>query len=537
LTAVVHRAVATIAAVAFAVFAWKHARYILTTTVQFDDAFIANVAKNLAEGHGYAASYYGLRPFDLEITTGPTVVFPAAAMMRVFGNQYWVPTASYTILIGALITQLLAMLRRRLPRGAFATVSALIGLCLVAFGAQEIGLLGELPAALLTAIAALVLTRQPDAHWRTSASGLILGLAVLAKAVAALAVPAFAVALLTLPMFRARRMRTAVDFAIGVCLPIVVFEMWKLAIIGSIGGWVELVTNELLDVAGPNAPLSGSATVFSALSDPLAVVRNARHNLVPLLAWWGGTRNPALAPIWFGGWLPAVLFTIGVLGTLRAALDYARDPDSSPVTTSGLILIVAGVSSFFWWLFLAPMGWPRHAQPGLFRTLIGCSMVIGAGVPRNARLPAVSALAFVLALAPNVFDLRHPYSPIDDFVRDMSGGPPQTPRLRAARTTADFLHGIETADPGAQLVGCGWSHNPSLEYLMPGSDHFRDCLLIRATKLRGHRLILVRGEYFNQLNLPDIRQFQDWCEQHVVFRAVPWVVSECPGPPPAPPWQ
>jgi hypothetical protein len=44
--------------------------------------------------------------------------------------------------------------------------------------------------------------------------------------------------------------------------------------------------------------------------------------------------------------------------------------------------------------------------------------------------------------------------------------------------------------------------------------------------------LLVRGEYFNQLQLWDIKRFQDWCEQRVLFRALPWVVSECDGLPP-----
>ena len=47
--------------------------------------------------------------------------------------------------------------------------------------------------------------------------------------------------------------------------------------------------------------------------------------------------------------------------------------------------------------------------------------------------------------------------------------------------------------------------------------------------IAGRRLILVRGEYFNQLHLTDIRQFQDWCEQRILFRATSWVVSCQPG--------
>jgi hypothetical protein len=517
-----------------AFFAWKHIRYAITATVQFDDAFIANVAKNLAEGHGYSASYYGLHPFHLEITTGPTVVLPAAALIRLLGNRYWVPTLAYTLIVAVALIELLAMLSRRFGRREFGTAAFLIAYGLFAFGAQEIGLLGELPAALLTAIAALLLTRGDE--WREAAAGLLLGLAILAKTVAALALPTFVLAILTLPIFHARRRRATAIFLACMAAPIVMFELWKFAVVGSLSDWMTLMTAEVLDVVGPNAPLSGSATVVAALSSPRVLVDNSLRNLTPLLAWWGGTRNPLIAPIWFSGRLPALLAAAAIVLAFVVGLRSRRDDVDATASTAGLLLIGAGVTSFFWWLTLAPMGWPRHAMPGLIRALIGTAIVVAAAGPRNRRAAAVSAFLLVIALAPNAFELRDPANPISDLVDDIRGGPERTPRLRALLQAAEYLHNTVVADPSVQLVGCGWSHNPALEFLMPGSDHFRDCIRVRRHAFRNHRLILVRGEYFNQLKLPDIQRFQQWCEQKVLFRALSWVVSECPGPPPEPPW-
>lgn len=528
--AALDRSMAVVAIIFFTTFAWKHVRYLLTSTIQFDDAFIANVAKNLAEGHGYSASYYGFQPFHLEITTGPTIVLPAAAMIRLFGNAYWVPTAAYIVLIAALIVELLALVHRRLPTPAFTTTAALIAIGLFAFGAQEIGLLGEVPAALLTAIAALTLVRNTR-EWRAPAAGIVLGAAILAKAVAALAVPAFLVAIAAAPLFESRRLRSGAEFLVGLALPIVAFETWKLGVIGSVGGWSALFTNEMLDVAGPNA-LSGSGILQAALSDPTILIRNGRRNLIPLLAWWGGTRNPVIAPIWFGGRLPAALATIAVSTTFGWALRHYDDEELRPTVLAGTILIGAGMTSFLWWLLFSPTGWPRHAQPGLIRTLIGCSLVIGSAVRRRATLPAISAALLVLALAPNAFELRDPINPFSDFYDDLRYGPQPTTRLRSLLATVDFVHGLEAADPSARLLGCGWSHNPSLEFLLPGADHFRDCIEVRTREVQGRRLILVRGEYFNQRKLPDIRQFQEWCERRILFRRLAWVVSECEGPPP-----
>jgi hypothetical protein len=57
----------------------------------FDDAFFAVVAKNVASGVGYASSYHEVKPYDEEISTGPSVILPTALLARAFGNKLWVP--------------------------------------------------------------------------------------------------------------------------------------------------------------------------------------------------------------------------------------------------------------------------------------------------------------------------------------------------------------------------------------------------------------------------------------------------------------
>lgn len=59
--------------------------------VHYDDAFNASVAKNFASGHGYSTSYDVIAVFNPLITTGPTLILPAALGVKVLGNKYWVP--------------------------------------------------------------------------------------------------------------------------------------------------------------------------------------------------------------------------------------------------------------------------------------------------------------------------------------------------------------------------------------------------------------------------------------------------------------
>jgi hypothetical protein len=60
---------------------------------------VVAVAKNLAWGFGYSTSLglsdakFALVRFDVHITTGPPIILPVSAVIRIFGNRFWVPGA------------------------------------------------------------------------------------------------------------------------------------------------------------------------------------------------------------------------------------------------------------------------------------------------------------------------------------------------------------------------------------------------------------------------------------------------------------
>ena len=530
-----HFALAGLTAVIYFLFLWDHIRIIRTSTVQFDDAFIANVAKNLAGGHGYSASYYGIQPFHLEITTGPTLVVPTALLIALFGNQYWVPNLAYSLIVVVLTIGVLAMLHRRVRGRAFTIAALILGLALYALGRQEIGLLGEVPAALWIVTAALVaVSSDRDSLSALELAGLFVGFAMLAKVVATLALPAFLFVILTTPVFAGRRTASVRGFLVGVITPLLAFEIWKLASFRwNFDAWSRLTGAELDDIIGPHAELSGSGTVYRLINDPLLVVENIVNHSKVLASWIGGTRNPAISPIWYGGWLPTVAGASAVALAIWSLRQLPRERNTDRLVAAATALFVTAGLCLAWWLALAPMGWVRHLMPGAICLLCALAIAIGTIGRYDLSRSALSSTLLVIALAPNLVNISVPFGTYSDLLVDIREGLPKRERLLALQRTVAFLTELKTNDPDAQMVGCGWSHNPSLEYLMPGFDHFRDCILVRARTLEGRRLILVRGEYFNQLNLPDIRRFQEWCEQRVLFQALSWVVSECPGPPPA----
>lgn len=528
-----HALFAALTVFVFLLFVWQHVRIVLTSTVQFDDAFIANVAKNLALGNGYAASYYGLQPFHIEITTGPTLVVPTAVLIALFGNEYWVPNLAYTLIVAVVMAALLVMLHRRVTGRAF-TVSAFIaGLTMFAIGRQEIGLLGEVPAAMLIGLAALVaVSSDRDSILAVELAGLAFGLALLAKTVSLLALPAFAIVMMRMDAYERGRARSIRGFLVGAAVPLTAFEAWKFASLGTIE-WIALTSREFADIFGSAADLSGSATVYGFFRHPLLPFRNAVDHSIVLARWFGGSRSPLPEPIWLHGWIPLGALAAATATAVWASQRLPVDRATTRLRAAGYTLLLTGGISVAWWLALAPMGWIRHVLPGTVCLFLGLAVLIGTVARYDLWTSAAAGTLVLAALAPNLVDVSAPFTLYYQIQSDIEmGGPQRRARLEALRVTTKFLAALEQEDPDAQLVGCGWSHNPSLEYLLPGSDHFRDCLQTKPDAVDGRRLILVRGEYFNQLGSSDIRRFQDWCERKVIFRALAWVVSECDGLPP-----
>src|SRR5215475_6460682 len=166
-----------------------HLRAIVGSSIQYDDAHNANVAKDLAFGMGYSTSYHELVRFNPEATTGPVVLVPAAAFVWLFGNQYWVPTFSVVVCLWTTLVVVLLLLRRYLEPPAWWITTALIAFGLALYDADEFGLLGDVPGALLAVASVLLLCRRNEDK-RVWPAGLLLGIAIQIKLLVLLVAPA-----------------------------------------------------------------------------------------------------------------------------------------------------------------------------------------------------------------------------------------------------------------------------------------------------------------------------------------------------------
>ena len=228
---------------------------ILTVFIQargvccYDDACIAIVARNLAEGRGYtlplnfSGSEYSLRAFDPLLGTGPTSILPVAGAIAIFGPQYWVPGGTHVFLEIVLLCLALWLLTRignhaRIPF-YLAAVIVLIGLVTARNVEYWSAQLGEAVAALLLLTGCLVWVTMNAWKGRGLVVGLLFGLAVLAKELAAICVLAF-VCVAAVQRWQERKVRplTSSDLRIWLGLvvggfgPFFLFQIWQLWVLG-----------------------------------------------------------------------------------------------------------------------------------------------------------------------------------------------------------------------------------------------------------------------------------------------------------------
>ena len=210
-----------------------------------DDGIYAMMAKNLAGGLGFSTTLqpdntgYKVLPFDPQ-AGGPAVVVPAAALIKILGNQYWVPGLAAAFLWLSCFCACAFLLRTHLdgaPAGMAAGIFTGFIFALFPYHFEQwYALLGEVPASGLILVAVIAWSLKPKAPGRLAVVGMVLGLAVLSKALAFLWV-GVVIAAAGVDAWRNRKGRRRwwngpLLIGLGVAVPVVLFELWKLAALG-----------------------------------------------------------------------------------------------------------------------------------------------------------------------------------------------------------------------------------------------------------------------------------------------------------------
>ncbi|MFY9712627.1 MAG: hypothetical protein WAK00_04055 [Microbacterium sp.] len=352
-----------------AIVAWDS---LVVTRLWEDEAFNLTVPLNLLAGLGYtsdgALSGSTLTPFDPRISTGVSVLLPAAAVLAtgvdpVIGARL-VPLAFWLLLLVGV-----AVLGHRIGGRWAALVAA--GVPLAFHSGLTISpiqgpadLLGEIPAAALIVCALVVLPR------RTWLAGLLLGFAVQAKLIALLALPAFVVALWILaPGHGAKRLGTAVRRS-----------------------WIPLAL-----VALPTFLVEIAAILSLGLSGYIGHLRSLAGFVRS-----GGQTYPPTTPVqklgtlldaWFVPWPLTLLISLTTAGLIVGGfLLTRRSQESIPqVVCYTVVASAIGIAAYVgWWSTASHLPlWVRHPAPGVyaFLPILAAGAVWGAQVLSRSHLP------------------------------------------------------------------------------------------------------------------------------------------------------
>ncbi len=496
--------------------AWITADFVIAESLCCaDDALFSMVAKNVATGAGYVASYHagpGARtvtgPLAWGVGLGPTLILPAALAIRLVGFLYWVPGATVWLANFTLVVALFLRIRRVAISRTAAALSSAFALGALQLATLEnyehwYAFLGEIPTLLLVSLG-LALAATAGSRREVGIGALVAGLGVQIKLLAFLAlhVVLFVAFRAGLHGFarpspeapRARSLRAAIAAAAAALAlfvaPTAAFEMSKLALLG-VHGYVESVRgfHEHLTITPGSGATPGT---FAAL--PATLRQNART----FASSW---RNPL-------AWAIPAAVLAGLAAPRRAAFA----------------LHAAAAIHLGWWLLLSTGGRYRYLMIGLGYAICAAALDFADGA-WSAR-KSVLALLFAAALVPRLELLPRARPPVPWFTASA--------RVESMLETARYLEGRRA---GAWLASDWWACAVDMEYLLRGSSNF-----LHVTELpeRPDRDVLfLENAFFTDLS-PGYRATWDrWIERfgakqvfssgrYRVYRG-PAVVAEKPG--------
>lgn len=461
-----------------------------------DDAFFATVAKNLAWGSGYSTSldifgpHFALKPFDVSISTGPTLVLPVSAVVRLLGNRFWVPGVVHVAVWAVLLLAVWRALGFVASRGRVAVVGVVFLVVVWAMSPYHFehwyAMLGEVPAALTLLLGLTIWAVEPGSTRRSLVAAVLWSLAVLTKMLALIYAVTFlgaAVGLALLGPCRGRSWRLVGALLCGFALPIVVFEAWTAASLGTERYLIHLLAlTELLHGQGASRVVLSPEEIIGRL--------NAFFER-------------------FGVSLPGLVIVASVSGLLVWRRGTGAFKRLHCVALAGVILHVC------YWLFLS-LGWPRYFYIGI----IVLSALIAQPYFVLVR-PAATLLYSALLALSLVGTVGRLHASIADVWAIWS-------RPSAVRSNQDrvveFLDGRLDRRPFAAEW---WASVADLEYLSRGVLNFKGYTAFTPADLRRGAL-LVTNSRFDSAGNKQFASFAASCGQPVLV-ANPYTVRECGG--------
>ena len=424
----------------------------------FDAAYHATVAKNLAQGYGWATSYENQFPFNPDVTTGPTLILPAALIIKLVGNEIWVP-AFTAALLNLLIFLLILILYRRFFAAAqhyYICSLSLLAVYSLIEHSWWLAFTADMTVCLLAIATCLAYVEANLAEKNTSRfryallAGCLAGMAILAKATAGFLL----VGLLLHWLIRGAMERTLnFHLLLIFLLPIVMMALpWKL-----IAEWkiAQLPEAQQLEIK------QYEHTFFSRQGSGIYELSKSENPVVTL--WQNLSRNLGVLNQHFYSRYHIPFASVGLLVLAAwSALSFRRWNSTSRRNQLITVLCLVLLANLLWFIFISYAWRAKHAMLAMMVGLFLLLYLIS-----NSRMQRwfFAVVAMLVLIAPMHLKL-YLYS-----LYGFSNAPSAYNRdlLRAKQV---FLQ----QQPNTPWAGCGWVFAPwALEYLLPTAENFRDC--------------------------------------------------------------
>ena len=426
---------AVVVAAAFARLCW----WTGTEQVSFDGAMNLEVARSLAEGHGYNRLYAGHSGFAHEIQSRAPLILPAAAVFATFGVGIWQSQLTNLLYVIALAI-VVFLIVRRLASWEWGLLA--VAVCLWTPGIREVAMngYGEVPALVWWLAAMFVLCRDEGAPSASSlfVAGTLAGLAVLTKTVLAIGLVAMLPVLVALLVARRVPLRAIVGsllaFVVGLALPALLYEIAHVVALGDVGRWRTWLNDEVRAIHMQ----AGTAQGFH---DTHGIGTKLRVH-TGLLADSIGL-PPALLPVW-------------LLAPIALAACGRRWLSSSTARAVVLGLVVFAAIYVIWWLGFTPTekAWYRRIFNGVLALEIVLVVMVAALWKRCATLSprarGAAGLAFILLAA---MQIPLAWSDIDTD---------DTADFASSAQLADDLARLDAIPANEEVYGVGWYSAPVL---------------------------------------------------------------------------
>ena len=508
-----------------------------TALGDYDGMYNSILPKNFVIGEGYKSTYPAQqgyidrdkadqdRYFNVEITTGPTLLFYSIPLLFVFGSQYWVPAVSAASLSTLLLLVSLLWLRRFWPefgrssgaRDYWWTCAALTLALFISFTADVYwpgnpwGVLrpwyefvGEVPASLFTIIGSLVLFgRGMRPPWAIIA-GLLLGLAILAKSLAAI--------------------------ACGIILAF--YVLWR---IFQGGSWKNIFWSGGLATAGIAAPVVAyDRLIQHALGSPAAIEEWRIANRVLFNAVGSGISQFTAAPnkidyllgnlsehvfvflnqfpVWQVGII--IVVSLALIGSILVGMKRARRSLRAGEAL-GLAIMAAVTVHYGWWFQLEHYAWIRRLTQANLLLAFALALLVSQAKNRRLHLTA-TCLLIIAAMGPGFWRFISLYDTA--FMKE--------PRLADFEQVRPVLD--KSRADGFIILGCLWSANREIDFVLPTSRNVYDCTAIQPVGW-GKHAVLVRGFYwFLARKDARVMAMQEACERNILIANESYTISRCP---------